>query len=101
MSSPFADFDLPPERRDALRRARRVEWASLFFLATIVLAIGLTMGSSQAMKAMWVEDMVSAIPSTAFLVGAHFRRRQPDDRFPYGYRRAVLVAYLAGSVALF
>ena len=59
------------------------------------------MGASQAMKAMWVEDLVSLIPSSAFLVGAHYRRKAPDDEFPYGYRRAVLVAYLAGSVALF
>ena len=99
--APFDDFDLPPDKENALRRARRLEWWSLFFLFTIIVTVGLTMGMSQAMKAMWVEDTVSLIPSSAFLVGAYFRRKPPDEQFPYGYRRAVLIAFLAGSVALF
>jgi cation diffusion facilitator family transporter len=100
MSAPFADFDLPPEKKDALRRARLAEWLSLGFLATTVTAVGVTMGSSQAMKAMWVEDLVSLVPSIAFLIGAHFRRKPPDDEYPYGYRRAVLIAYQTSAVAL-
>src|SRR6476646_7112827 len=100
MTAPFADYNLPPDKERLLRKARRLEWASLFFLATIIAVVGITMGSSQAMKAMWIEDTVSLIPSSAFLLGAHYRRKKPDDAFPYGYRRAVLIAYLAGSVAL-
>ena len=99
--APDADFQLPPEKEAALDRARRVEWWSIFFLGTIIVTVGLTMGMSQAMKAMWVEDTVSLIPSSAFLLGAYFRRKPPDAQFPYGYRRAVLIAFLAGSVALF
>jgi cation diffusion facilitator family transporter len=100
MSAPFAAYHLPPEQEKLLKKAQRVAWVSLFFMATIIAAVGLTMGSSQAMKAMWVEDLVSLIPSAAFLVGVYFRGKKPDDKFPYGYRRAVLIAYLAGSVAL-
>jgi cation diffusion facilitator family transporter len=59
------------------------------------------MGMSQAMKAIWIEDTVSLIPSSAFLIGAYFRRKPPDDQFPYGYRRAVMIACLCSSVALF
>jgi cation diffusion facilitator family transporter len=99
--APDADFQLPPEKEAALDRARRVEWWSIFFLFTIIVTLGLTMGMSQAMKAMWIEDTVSLIPSSAFLLGAYFRRKPPDAQFPYGYRRAVLIAFLAGSVALF
>jgi cation diffusion facilitator family transporter len=99
--APEANFQLPPDKQAALDRARRVEWWAIFFLFTIIVTLGFTMGMSQAMKAMWVEDLVSLIPSSAFLVGAYFRRYPPDEQFPYGYRRAVLIAFLAGSVALF
>jgi len=98
--APEVDFRLPPDKEAALARARRIEWWSIFFLGTIIVVLAFTMGSSQAMKAMWVEDTVSLIPFAAFLIGAHFRRRPPDDSFPYGYRRAILIAFLAGSVTL-
>jgi cation diffusion facilitator family transporter len=99
--SPFPDYELPPEKEAVLRRARRVEWWTIFFLLTIIAVVGLVMGMSQTMKAMWVEDTLSLVPPVAFLVGVYYRRKPPDDEFPYGYRRAVLVASLAGSVALF
>jgi len=101
MSKEFPDFKLPPEKEAALQRAQRLEWWSLFLLLTIIAVMGLTTGASQAMKAMWIEDTVSLIPSSAFLIGIPFRRKAPDERFPYGYRRAILIAFLAGSVALF
>ena len=41
----------------------------------------------------WIEDLLSLVPSIAFLTGAHFRSRSPDEEFPYGYRRAVLPIY--------
>jgi cation diffusion facilitator family transporter len=50
---------------------------------------------------MWVGDTLSLIPSTAFLVGTRFRSKPPDEEFPYGYRRAILIRYQCGSVALF
>jgi cation diffusion facilitator family transporter len=40
------------------------------------------------------------VPPIAFLVAARFRNRVPNHDFPYGYHRAVTVAFLAGSVAL-
>lgn len=101
MSHPGADFRLPPDKQQMLRRAQRIEQLTIFFLITIVVVVGLTMGSSQTMKAMWVEDTLSLIPSGAFLIGVYYRKKSPDEQFPYGYRRAVLIAFLAGSVALF
>jgi divalent metal cation (Fe/Co/Zn/Cd) transporter len=100
MNPPFAAFRVPQEKRDALSRACRIEWITLGFLASAIVALGVTMGASQTMKAMWVEDTLTLIPSAAFLLGAHYRRKPPDDRFPYGYRRAVLIAYLAGAMTL-
>lgn len=101
MSENNSKYNLPPEKEEALRRVKRLEWASIFFLGTIILALGLTMGASQAMKAMWLEDTLSLVPTTAVLIGIYFRRKPPDERFPYGYRRAVQICFLAGSVALF
>jgi divalent metal cation (Fe/Co/Zn/Cd) transporter len=94
-------FHLPPEKAQALHRAERVSWASIIFLSSIIVAIALVMGNSQAMKALWVEDMLSLVPSVSFLVGVHFRRKGPDEAYPYGYRRAVLMGFLCGAVALF
>ena len=93
-------FDLPDELRPELARATRLEWATIFFMTTIVVAIALTMGSSQTMKAAWIEDLLSFVPPIAFLVSKRFQNRAPTDERPYGYHRAVSVAFLAGSVAL-
>jgi len=100
MNAVGVDYDLPPKQARALRKARRIEWTTIGFLASIVVVMGLTMGSSQTMKAMWLEDILSLVPSCAFLVGAHYRGKKPNETFPYGYRRAVLVAFMCGAVAL-
>jgi cation diffusion facilitator family transporter len=93
-------FQLPPEKEKIFSRAKRLAWISIFFMFTIIAVIGLTMGSSEAMKAVWIEDVISLVPPVAFLIGARFRGRNPTDEYPYGYRRAALVAYLASAVAL-
>jgi cation diffusion facilitator family transporter len=81
-------------------RAKRLEWATIFFMLTIVVVIYFTMGSSQAMKAAWIEDMLSFVPPIAFLVSARWKDRPADEGFPYGYHRSVSIAFLAGAVAL-
>jgi cation diffusion facilitator family transporter len=101
MSHPGADFDLPPDKQRAMARAKRICWASIVLLISIIGVIAVVMGSSQTMKAMWVEDVVSLVAPIAFLVGAKYRTREPNPTFPYGYRRAVLVAFQSGAVALF
>lgn len=93
-------FELPPERREDLSRARRLEWLTLGLMATVIAAVYLTMGSSQAMKVAWIEDMLSLVPPVAFLVADRFERRDPTRDFPYGYHRAVSIAFLAGAIAL-
>jgi cation diffusion facilitator family transporter len=100
MKMPGEPFRMPPEMREKLRRARRLEWITIFFMLSIIAAVSLTMGASQTMKAMWTEDVLSLIPPAAFLVSARYFDRPPDSRFPYGYRRAVMIAFLCGAVAL-
>src|SRR5438270_11286641 len=101
MNAIGAGFDLPADKERTMRKAKLVEWASIFFLVTIVFAVALTAGASQTMKAMWIEDTLSLIPSISFLVGAHYRKKPPNETYPYGYRRAVLIGFLCGAVALF
>lgn len=94
------DFDIPRELETVHARAVRLEWLTLAFMSTIVVVMYLGMGGSQAMKAAWIEDMLSFVPPIAFLVAARFKDRRANDEFPYGYHRAVSIAFLAGSVAL-
>ena len=101
MNAVGPNYRLPLDRELTLERAKRIEWASIAFLGSIVLLMGLTMGSSEAMKAMWVEDLLSIVPSISFLIGIRYRRKPPDEAYPYGYRRAVLVGFLCGAFALF
>ncbi|MFL6449897.1 MAG: cation transporter [Bryobacteraceae bacterium] len=100
MNAIGADYELPPDKQQTLGRAKHVEWTFIAFLVSIILLMALVMGSSQTMKAMWIEDTLSLVPSCSFLLGIHFRRKPPDEAFPYGYRRAVLVGFLSGAVAL-
>ena len=95
-----ADFDIPPELEPVHRRAKRLEWATIGFITTIVIVMYLGMGSSQAMKAALFEDVLSFVPAIAFLVSARYKDRRANEEFPYGYHRSVSIAFLAGAVAL-
>ena len=90
----------PPELEGVLKKAARREWVFIGFMLSIIVSVAIVMGSSQTMKALWVEDTLSLVPSIAFLVGVHFRKKKPDEAYPYGYRRAVSVGFLCGAVAL-
>ncbi len=47
---PRPQYELPPEKEQKLRKARRLEWATIVALLTITGVMFLTMGSSQAMS---------------------------------------------------
>ena len=94
------NFDLPSDKAASLRRAVRLEWISIGFLVSIVLVMYLTMGSSQAMKAAWLEDLLSIVPPVSFLIAARVSGKRANDRFPYGYRRVVSIGFLCAALAL-
>jgi cation diffusion facilitator family transporter len=100
MKMPPPPYEPPPDKKEKLDRAKRLEWITILFLLTIIAVMSLTMGASQTMKAMWTEDVLSLIPPVAFLVGTRYFGKPPDEQFPYGYRRAVMIAFLAAAVAL-
>ena len=93
--------ELPPEQERANRRAIRLEWISLAYWLSAIAVLYFTLGQSQAMKAAWVEDILGLFPPVAFLIASHFRYRAPTGRFPWGYHRAITVAYVVATVALF
>ena len=98
---PGRGHELPPDKHALMAKAVRLEWLTLAYLASAVFFIYLTLGSSQAMKTAWFEDMISLIPSAAFLIAARYRHREPNEKYPYGYHRAVTIAFLVAAVALF
>ncbi|MFC7402537.1 cation transporter [Citricoccus sp. GCM10030269] len=96
----FGRTELTPELQQALRRAMRLEWTTIGVLAVTVALVALVMGSSQAMKAAWIEDMLSFVPPVAFLVAVRIINRPPTHNRPYGNHRAMGVGHLVASVAL-
>jgi cation diffusion facilitator family transporter len=93
-------FEFPPEQDRAFRKARRLEWLTIAYLLSVVVLMYFVLGSSQAMKSAWLEDILSLIPPVVFLVASKIAIRAPNQRFPYGYHRAVSIAFLVASAAL-
>ena len=93
--------ELPPNLKRTLRRARRLEWLTVAYMASAVVLLALVLGSSQAMKTAWIEDLLGLIPPVAFLVAMRFNTRGPTGRFPHGFHRIVSIAHLCSALALF
>lgn len=97
---PSDRFELPPDKEQIHRKAVRFEWLTIAYLLSAIFFIYLTMGSSQAMKTAWIEDILSLIPATSFLIASKVRKRHPDRQRPYGWHRSVSIGYLVSSLAL-
>jgi cation diffusion facilitator family transporter len=97
---PVREFELPRELADQQRKAVRLEWITLAYMTSAVVLLFLTLGQSQAMKAAWVEDLLSLLPPAAFLIASRLRNRDPSEKFPWGMHRAVSVAYVFAALAL-
>jgi cation diffusion facilitator family transporter len=101
MSEPtFGRTTLPDAQADALRRAVRLEWITLAFLAGAITLVGLVLGNSQAMKAAWIEDLLSVLPPISFLLAVRLVRRPPSVDRPYGFHRSIGAAHLVSGTAL-
>jgi cation diffusion facilitator family transporter len=95
-----AHYEFPPEKQETLRKAKWLEWFTIVYLVSAIALLAVVLGSSQAMKAAWIEDILSLAPPIAFLVALRVREKEPNRKFPWGYHRAVSVAYLTASLAL-
>ena len=96
----FGETELPKKQTETLKKAIRLEWITIAFLAVTVSLVFLVLGNSQAMKAAWLEDILSFIPPIAFLIAIRVARRRPSAKHPYGYHRSVGVGHLVAAVAL-
>lgn len=90
----------PPAIRNDMMAAVRLEKWNIFWTMTYVAVLGAAMGSSQAMRTAWIEDILGLIPPIAFLIGERFERRRPDGQFHYGYDRVNGLGFLVAAVAL-
>lgn len=93
-------YRLPPDKQEKLRRAVRLEWATIAFMISIIVLLYFTLGSSQAMKTAWFEDILSLVPPIAFLIARRVEQKEPNGAFPYGYHRAISIAHLCAALAL-
>ncbi|MBV9110726.1 MAG: cation transporter, partial [Gemmatimonadetes bacterium] len=93
-------FTFPREQEQMRRRARRLAWVSIAALGSTAVLMFLTLGQSQAMKTAWYEDLLGMVPPISVLVSMRVEERAPTARFPFGYFRAVSVAFLATSSVL-
>jgi divalent metal cation (Fe/Co/Zn/Cd) transporter len=96
----FGHTKLPAEQQAALRKAVRFEWITIVFLAVSTVMVFAVLGNSQAMKAAWVEDILSFLPPVSFLLAARVIRKRPSEEHPYGFHRAVGIAHVVAAVAL-
>lgn len=96
----FGNTELSGDESTALRKAVRLEIITFVFMLSAVLVVLSVMGSSQAMKAAWIEDMLGLIPPLAFLVAVRRARKRPTPNHPYGFHRSVAVGHLVSAVAL-
>jgi len=93
-------FEMPSDKMAIHRKAVRLEKVTLAYFATAVAVVFAVLGSSQALKAAWIEDLLAFLPPIAFLIAARVRTREPDARFPWGYHRAVSIGYLFAALGL-
>lgn len=91
---------IPDQILSDVKYAERLEWWTLFWMSIVILVMWLTMGASQAMKSAVIEDILSLVPAIVFLIAARWERRDPNPRFPFGYRRGHSLAFLIAATAL-
>src|SRR4028119_1861543 len=90
----------PAHVKAGIERAKKLEYWTIAWLATVVPLMFLVAGSSQAMKTVWIEDMLGFIPPIAFLVSARLEGKSETSWFPFGFNRANGVAFVISAVAL-
>jgi cation diffusion facilitator family transporter len=93
-------FEFPKELEGDRRRIKRLAWLSIIGLASAATLMGFTVGQSQTMKTAWIGDMLAIIPPIGSLVAMRFELRRATARFPFGYFRAISVAFLVAAAVL-
>lgn len=90
----------PAAKIEMLKRAERLQWIDLFFRVTIIVALFFTAGNSKAMQATLLDDVFGFLAPAGWLIARRIQDRDPNEGFPFGYHRAVNIAFLSSSLAL-
>ncbi len=91
---------IPDILHKPMKKAVHLEWWTLFWQATIVVVMALVMGSSEAMKSAWIEDILGLVPAAVFLLSVHFEKKSPTQKYPFGFVRMNSVAFAVSAAAL-
>jgi cation diffusion facilitator family transporter len=97
---PTTPMQLPAELQETFQKATKLEWITVVYISSVILVMMVTMQSSQAMKATWLEDVLSIVPAISFLVAKQYYNRPANEQFPYGYHRIYSIAFQLGAFAL-
>lgn len=90
-----------PEAEAEAGKGRKLAWVSIAYICTTMVMLFLVMSGSQALKTELTGELLSLVPPILFLVGDRIGRREPNERYPFGYERAVSAGYVGAAVALF
>lgn len=91
---------LPSDIQPAMAKARKLEWWTLAGMSSVVLVMYFAMGSSQAMKTAFLEDLLGLFPAISWLIATKLEPRAPTKTYPYGFVRVNSLAFLASAVVL-
>ena len=92
--------EYPEHLERAIEKGRKLEYWTIAWLVTVVPLMFFVMGSSQAMKTVWIEDMLGFIPPIVYLISARLERKPPTSSFPYGFHRVNSLAFIISATAL-
>jgi cation diffusion facilitator family transporter len=89
-----------PDAQAALKKAHWLAWISIAYICSTIALLFFVMSGSQALKTEMTGEILSLIPPTLFLIGDRIGRQEPNEKYPFGYERAVSAGYVGAAVAL-
>lgn len=93
-------LEFPEKLQEQFKKAKRLEWITIGYLISVIIVMYFALGSSQAMKVAWLEDLLGIVPAITFLIAGKIFQKKPNKNYPYGYHRVFSIAFLMGSFAL-
>ncbi len=93
-------IETPVEIVEDLQGAKRLEWWTLAGMGSVIAVMYFAMGSSQAMKTAFIEDLLSLVPAITFLIAAKLEPRPPTEKYAFGFVRINSLAFLTSAVVL-
>lgn len=93
-------YEFPKHLQSEYNKAKIYEWISIAYYISLITVLMLTMGSSQSMKTVWFDSILSLIPPISFLITSYLITKPASQNFPYGLHKSTGIAYLISSLAL-